>query len=416
MQSEWEGFFPYYAGYPESFASEILKSAQLTNDAVVLDPWNGSGTTTSAAVKLGLTSIGFDLNPVMIVIARARLLAPSEADSIEPLAKEIIKASPSSSGCANDDPLRNWFGDSTADAIRSIEQSIRARLIGAMTVTPSGTHFERISGLAATFYVALFTVCRELTTRFRASNPTWIRLPRIKQARVGISSALLTKRLKKVLERMAQALANRATSLRVSEQGTSDIRLANSTALSLSKDSIDFVLTSPPYCTRIDYTAATRIELALLHPLLNTPAIELSRQMIGSTRVPTAEIKSSQNWGASCKKFLEELRQHPSKASSGYYYRTHLDYFDKMARSITNISAGLKSGGCALLVVQDSYYKDIHNDLPSIIAEMAAASELDLRRRDNFKLTRSMSGINARSRTYRQEPSAIESVLCFKKL
>jgi hypothetical protein len=34
---------PYYAGYPELFARELLQSAKLSHGAVVLDPWNGSG-------------------------------------------------------------------------------------------------------------------------------------------------------------------------------------------------------------------------------------------------------------------------------------------------------------------------------------------------------------------------------------
>jgi DNA modification methylase len=84
LQTGWEGFFPYYAGYPELFARELLKSARLPHGAVVLDPWNGSGTTTYIATSLGLDSIGIDLNPVMIIVARARLLPPSEADHLPP--------------------------------------------------------------------------------------------------------------------------------------------------------------------------------------------------------------------------------------------------------------------------------------------------------------------------------------------
>ena len=38
---------------------------------MILDPWNGSGTTTYAASQLGYTSRGLDLNPVMNIVARA---------------------------------------------------------------------------------------------------------------------------------------------------------------------------------------------------------------------------------------------------------------------------------------------------------------------------------------------------------
>jgi DNA modification methylase len=77
----WEGFFPYYAGFPEAFASSILRTSGLSSESTVLDPWNGSGTTTYAASKLGIPTIGFDINPVMVVVGRARLLAAQIASS-----------------------------------------------------------------------------------------------------------------------------------------------------------------------------------------------------------------------------------------------------------------------------------------------------------------------------------------------
>ena len=160
LQTGWEGFFPYYAGYSELFARELLQSAKLPRHAVVLDPWNGSGTTTYTASALGLSSIGIDLNPVMIVVARARLLPPSEADHLRPLAATILshaRAAPPT--LAPDDPLLGWFDLATASFIRGLEQNIRRSLVGNMTKSPDGVHLDRISGTAATLYVALFAAC-----------------------------------------------------------------------------------------------------------------------------------------------------------------------------------------------------------------------------------------------------------------
>ena len=185
--------------------------------------------------------------------------------------------------------------------------------------------------------------------------------------------------------------------------------------MTLPPDSVDLILTSPPYCTRIDYTAATRIELAVLAPLVQADPEELSRRMIGSTRVPTREIEISSTWGRQCHNFLEALYKHPSKASSGYYYRTHLDYFDKIARSIYNLTQTLKLKGQAILVVQDSHYKEIHNDLPLIVTEIGEAYGLKKGRRENFRMSRSMSGINPNTRLYRRSEGCSEAVLCFSK-
>lgn len=173
-------------------------------------------------------------------------------------------------------------------------------------------------------------------------------------------------------------------------------------------------LTSPPYCTRIDYTAATRIELAVLSPLLKTAERALGRQMIGSTQVPSTEIEVDEAWGETCLTFLVALRAHPSKASGSYYYRTHLDYFDKISRSMKRLASGLKPCGRAVLVVQDSYYKDIHNDLPKIIAEIGAHHGLTLGESKAFRLG-SMSDINPGRQSYMRPSGATEAVLCFTK-
>ena len=54
LQTGREGFFPYYAGFPEIFALEQLKSAKPPRGAVILDPWNGSGAHRHSAVAVAL--------------------------------------------------------------------------------------------------------------------------------------------------------------------------------------------------------------------------------------------------------------------------------------------------------------------------------------------------------------------------
>jgi hypothetical protein len=411
----WTGFFPYYAGYAEGFARGILESTALPPNAVVFDPWNGSGTTTYAASQLGLASEGFDLNPVMVTVARARLLPPSEADSIAPLAQEVCTYDPNEPRTpAPDEPLCMWFDNLTAAHLRTIERNIRRQLVGAMTQAPTGLRLDHLSGLAATFYVGLFAVCRELTAPFRTTNPTWLRRAKDKEKRISVPRRVIAHKLLKSLHGMAAALAERKTSPGL-EQGRCHIALADTTKTALPQQSVDLVLTSPPYCTRIDYTAATRVELAVMAPLTQTLPKELSRQMLGTTRVPQHEITIDKAWGSRCEKFLTAVKKHPSKASEIYYYRTHLGYFEKLTKSLVHTCNALKPNGSAILVIQDSYYKELHNPLPSIVEDIAGGCGLTLRRRQDFRLSHSMTGINPHSRAYRTSQDVVESVLCFSK-
>jgi hypothetical protein len=412
LQTCWEGFFPYYAGFPESFAQAILVGAELSSGSSILDPWNGSGTTTYVASTNGVSSIGLDLNPVMVVVAKARLLARSEADSLEPLGTKILKGSADELLGLEDDPLRLWFSGGTAHAIRQIERSIRRHLVGARTVTPTAVNLNHLSCLAATNYAALFSVCRDLSRRFQSSNPTWLRRPKKGERKIWAERTTIERKFTTKLLSMAKALGN---SQRPRNPVVSDIRLADTSRAIPAVGNADLILTSPPYCTRIDYAVATRIELAILQPLLTQTPEHLSRQMTGSTRVPDGAIDAIREWGGTCRGFLAALKRHPSKASAGYYYQTHLDYFKKMYSSLANCAAALRSSGELVLVVQDSFYKDVHNDLPTILAEMTQSHGLDLVRRRDFYIGRSMAGINPGSRTYPRRPGATESVLCFRK-
>ncbi len=412
--TDWEGFSPYYAGYPEHFAQQLLASAGLDKRAVVFDPWNGSGTTTYVASKLGLNSIGVDINPVMVVVAKARMLPSAEADSLDPLAKQIVKQASTNRIPAGDtDPLLDWFTSDTSSSIRSIEQAIRENLVGGRTVSKDGTDFSNMSLIASALYVALFAATRELTAKFRSSNPTWFRRPKKQEQKADAPYDVVATAFCSYVASLATAISNRPVKREL--DGAFSIDVADSTSRYASPESIDFVLTSPPYCTRIDYATTTAIQLAVLGPLIEINNRDLSRLMLGTTRVPPTIPGVGDAWGRTCQELLQKIEAHPSKASSTYYLKNHIDYFDKLYRSFSSISETMKCGATAVFVVQDSYYKDIHNDLQSIVSEMMGNLGLKLCARHDFHIKATLATTNPKSTTYRTSSSAIESVLQYKK-
>src|SRR5438128_2141314 len=66
--------YRYYAGFSPDFVRDVIVGLSLGPTDLLVDPWNGSGTTTTIAEELGIPSWGGDVNPAMIVIAKARLL------------------------------------------------------------------------------------------------------------------------------------------------------------------------------------------------------------------------------------------------------------------------------------------------------------------------------------------------------
>lgn len=109
-------WFPYYAGFSHRFARQILSEAILSDKSRILDPWNGVGTTTYVAATLGLDALGIDLNPAMVIVAKARLIPTAEQNSLLPLCREILRKARSDRHNSSGDPLDPWLVQRSAVA------------------------------------------------------------------------------------------------------------------------------------------------------------------------------------------------------------------------------------------------------------------------------------------------------------
>lgn len=410
--------YDYYAGYSNLFSETLLKYVPTEEDTIVLDPWNGAGTTTLAASKLGLRSYGFDLNPAMVVIAKARLIQDRTIPSILPIWKKINEdflGQIEENTPTQYDPLESWFTCNAAFTIRALEKAIRGHLI-----LPDFHGFslplelDKVSDIAAYFYLALFNAIRKNLGAFKASNPTWIRRAKDPSEKLLLSKEELSIAVAAELHSQIEAVQpNMSSDTKIP---TTMLRVGNSESIQLSAKSVDIVLTSPPYCTRIDYAVATAPELAILGFGEKTTYAALRNTLMGTTTVTKEALPINPQWGNTCIDFLNKLSNHPSIASKTYYKKNHLRYFSSLHQSLNEISRVLKRDGIASIVVQDSRYKDVHNDLIQITIEMAEKAGLVLFQRDDYPLGVSFGNINKKSRSYRKEKfHPIESVISFYK-
>jgi len=412
IQTDRASWYPYYAGFSVRFAERLIASAKMELASAVSDPWNGSGTTTAAAAGLGHDAYGFDLNPVMVLAARARMLSKREKNSLVPIGATIVKGTVDIL-VDESEPLTTWFVPQSAGSLRALERAIQRVLVSADSSFSllNDERIQQISDLAAFFYVALFRTTRRLLRRFETSNPTWIKKPMSLRARLRPNPADVRTAFQEHVKIMADAIECDP----LTKDSKVKISIGSSDKIPLPEESVDFVLSSPPYCTRIDYAVSTRAELAVLGFRLESEFADLRRKLIGTSTVPQVAPTASKNWGKSCNAFLERLEAHKSKASASYYLKNHLQYFDSIYQSLGEIARTLKKDGTCVLVVQDSYYKDVHNDLPRMIVEMSANHNMTLRRQDLFRHHRTMAGVNPDVHKYRVKVDAVESVLCFSR-
>ena len=407
-------WYAYYAGYSERFVHDVLD--RYANGArSVLDPWNGSGTTTAVGAARGLRSSGVDVNPVLTVIAKARLTPRSISDSLVPLGAKIIEHAQSSSTRLSEferDPLHDWMRRDSAITARAIEGAI----LGVLADQELGSSrvgivqmADSLPTLACFYYTALFAAIRDLLRRFRASNPTWMTPPKHRRNRVNPS-----------WETMAQGFTTRVAyfskRLSLKSTGTDDppstIRTGFAARLPFDDATFDSCVTSPPYATRIDYVKSVLPELAVLGAKISD--IRTLRRSSLGTPVVSGERPTDNLVSPSAQDLVVRIMNHRSRGSKHYYAPWMATYFIGLQRGLKAMTRAVLSPGSICIVVQDSHYKELHVDLQRIVVEMLESTGRCLVERQDYKVTCNMALMNPRARRYLSSRKNLESLLVFR--
>lgn len=415
-------WYEYHAGFSAGFVEDVLGHLHLPPASIVLDPWNGTGITTCVAQKRGYQAVGIDLSPVMVLVAKARHLEAETLSDVKGLAADIVAlAERLEETTQTSEPLVCWFVPESALIFRSLERAVCTLLVSDKLDTPlfSLDSYAGVSGLAAFFYVALFRALRQTLISFTTSNPTWIKTPKSDDEKLSIKRIDLVHAFIREVGIMAAALQNSHSQPTYHENFTARIELGTSVSLPLETGNIGAIVSSPPYCTRIDYAIATLPELYLLG--CNAEALKLLRdQMIGTPTMSRngnkdSVLKQLHRWGKTAAEFLNAVLQHSSKASTTYYLRYFLQYFDSVESSLKEISRVLEVGSPCVLVVQDSHYKEVRLDLASIFSEIAGNFSLRVEDQLDYPNGSSLARINKGARKYREKLNAVESVLILRR-
>ncbi|MFI8146341.1 DNA methyltransferase [Acinetobacter sp. ABJ_C5_2] len=401
-QIEGAGLYPYYAGFSKNFVKSILENIDSQN-SVVLDPWAGTGITNIIANTLNLQSFGIDINPVMTIISRASLVTYENLTNIN---DNFLYSIDFDKSIDEEEPLKQWFHEDTCKIFRNLQREITLAYDKFL-------HPENYYSEETCFYLTvLFLLTKKIVKEnFSSSNPTWIKIAKSEEEKINIDKNDI---LKEYSELLKKYIIKQKVNCNLISNVNTNFYIGSSTSLPLTNQSIDFVLTSPPYCTRIDYAVSMKPELAILNYRLNYEFKDLRRSIIGTTTVDKQITAPNIIWGTSCNNFINLIKNHESRASNTYYYKNHIQYFSNMFNSLEEIYRVLKYNGTFILVVQNSYYKEIFNDIATHLSEMSINIGFDLIKREDFPI-QSLSNINKNSSKYVSKKQNFESVIILKK-
>lgn len=386
----------YYAGFSEAVVEDLLDHFLVRDNQTVLDPWLGSGTSAVVCQKRGIPFIGREINPVMVLFAKAKNPTLLNYD-LRQIGREIIEncyiINPKSAK-APEGFDQNWFL-----LLKSLEDNI-------ITVVSSLSYSKSVKELIqAFFYSALFQVIRISGPFQKGSNPTWIKKT-LKDLDINNTIEVFLSCVEKMLHDLFDTFTGDRSS-------NIDVNIGDSRQLDISNYDVDCIITSPPYLTRIDYAVATKPELQFIGD--SNYVNELRRATMGAPIIRKDTPASNCLWGNTCYTFLEDVRRHKSKAASSYYLKNYLQYFDDAYTSLAEMKRVLKSNGKAALVIQTSYFKELLIDLPRIYVEMGESLGMKSNVISSYKVTQHMAHVNIRSSNYVKNKIFREEIVMLEK-
>lgn len=256
---------------PEIALAEV---ASLPTNSLVLDPLAGSGTVVRVASERGHRALGFDLDPLAVLMAKV-WTTPIDVEHLQRAASRVIERSRERSGEAialpwiDDDPetrafVDYWFAEPQQSELRRLSAEL------GNVAGPIGDALRL--GLSR----IIVTKDRGASLARDVSHSRPHRIQRANDFRV-------IDEFQRSIARLAQRLGEQPPKGNVAVH-VGDARRLRSVATS----SVDAVITSPPYLNAIDYLRGHRLALVWLgYRVRDVRAVRA--ESIGAERAPGAD-------------------------------------------------------------------------------------------------------------------------------
>ena len=325
----------------------------------ILAPFCGCGTVQVESLLAKRCSIGLDINPVAVLLARAKS-AIYDVDRLRGHADEVAASAASVAERRFDYPrwLDYCFTPLTLHKLLSLRTSIRQSA-------------KDVPRLYRDLLYASLVVSVRHSSRADPRSPKPFISKRAREERVGRHYDSFRVFLASV-DRLAQASADLFGRIDGSGRRARTLEAdARCVAKHIRSDPVDAIVTSPPYLSAQDYYRSSKLELAILGRAFRHGRESLGERIIGSGRGGQARIDwGRQSWRP---KPLEALRKSDDHAAA-----VVARYFDDMRAVFKGIHRVVKPGGLCCFIVGDSTLRGIRLPVHRWISEIAETAGFQL--------------------------------------
>ncbi len=344
--------------FPARMAPGLVleRLGEIDENSRVLDPMAGSGVVLRHAIELGHKAVGFDLDPLSVLMARVWTTPLSEKNLDEWTARISAEVRATSASAASldwmdaDEETRSfvdyWFGATQRADLRRIAFVLSRLGQGECSEDKASLDLIR---LALSRIIVTKEPCASLARDTSHSRPHKV----LEESDFQVFPAF---------ERSIRLLRRRLAEHPPSD--AADVELGDARSLgAVGNRTVDAVITSPPYLNAIDYLRGHRLALVWLGRGLKQLR-RIRSNSIGAERAPDdCEVRAL---FLRIRNAMGNLEQLPNR------YRLMIErYAEDLYRVMSEITRVLRPGGTATLVVGNSCLKGTFIENAAGVSEAA---------------------------------------------
>ena len=371
------GWYPFVEGYSKEFIRSIIneyKDRVGKYPELCLEPFMGSGTTPLELQKLNIDCESFEVSPFMYNLATAKMETSytvnkfleyrnNIAKSFENPKENIEELVPlvASKRVVEKEGLTKWnFNKDVMKGILDIKYSI---------VSINNKKYEKL------FTIALASILMEVSNVYRngkciSYKKNW---KENKLIRKDVHKLYLS-RLDNIFLKDIKIINNykkKNGKLKSNRKRCHFGDVRKNMDKKVEDNSIDLVITSPPYLNSRDYTDTYMIELRVLGYLKSDEEVRKLRKETLRSHVQVKWEKANSLNISELDKCIKELNKHREEFWNPGLVDMVEGYFEDMNILFTNLYKKMKVGGLIYFNVANSAYYNVEIKTDEIVSEIA---------------------------------------------
>lgn len=356
------------AKFPPSLPKFFIENLTKEND-IVLDPMAGSVTTLIEASLLNREAIGFDIDPLSLLIGKAKLqnyvIESIYSESISLLNRAINKFQNHTSDLKNSfnekfdketlEFLNYWFPEESQLQLMALKNEIEqlndTTLQCFLQLVFSGIIVTKSGGI---------TYARDLAHT---------RPHKVADKKINTAFGEFKKRIKQLIAKITTKLESDVS-----------LREGNAKSLPLQDNSIDLIITSPPYANNaIDYMRAHKFSLIWFGYKISDLR-KIRKSFLGSETLNGHSLSDMPELSKTMVNSLSVVNKSKGRALHRYY--------NEMQKVITEMHRVLKPQSAAIIVVATSQLANIDVKTHECLAEIGREAGFELIKIGERKINR----------------------------